>query len=90
MILEGNTPDEVAQKRNLKLGTIETHLAELITRRKLTVEEALGLGVDELEEIRHAHRSLSYEDQGRLKPLFDKLGERYSYGVLRCVLAGLD
>lgn len=88
LILEGHTPDEVARMRNLKLPTIETHLAELIRRGKLTVEEAIGLGVDELEEIRQAHRSLIPQDQGRVKPLFDKLGERYSYGVLRCVLAG--
>ncbi|MDX2004913.1 MAG: DNA helicase RecQ [Meiothermus sp.] len=90
LILEGHSPDEVAQKRNLKLSTVEQHLAELIARGKLTVEEVLGLGVDELEEIETAYTSLSPDDQGRLRPLFDKLGGRYSYGVLRCVLAGID
>ena len=88
LILEGHPPAEIAAMRNLKLGTVETHLAELIARGKLSVEEAIGLGVDELEDIRQAHQSLPPGDQGRLKPLYDKLGERYSYGVLRCVLVG--
>lgn len=89
LILEGHSPDEVAQKRNLKRGTIEQHLVELIMRGKLTAEEALGLGVDELEEIRAAYQALSPDDLGRLRPLFDRLGGRYSFGVLRCVLAGV-
>jgi hypothetical protein len=30
------------------------------------------------------------EEKGRLRPLFDKLNGEYDYGLLRCVLAGVD
>jgi ATP-dependent DNA helicase RecQ len=88
LILEGHTPEQVAVQRSLKLSTIEGHLAELITRRKLNLEEATGLEAEEIEQIRSVWQGLPSEDQGRLKPLFEKLGGRYSYGLLRCLGAG--
>lgn len=85
----GNTPARIAELRELKLATVETHLAELVNRGRLTAEEATGLDAGELGRIRQVWLSLPAEDRGRLKPLYERLGERYSYGVLRCLQAAL-
>jgi ATP-dependent DNA helicase RecQ len=85
LVLEGHSVARVAAMRSLKLNTIETHLAELVQRGKLTVEEATGLDREELERVRQVWLTLPQEERPRLKPLYEKLGERYSYGMLRCM-----
>ena len=64
------------------------HGAELVEAGQLSVSQATGLGERDVAQIEAAYRDLPEEAQGRLKPLFEALGERYDYGVLRCVLAG--
>jgi ATP-dependent DNA helicase RecQ len=90
LILEGYAPEAVAAERGLKLRTVERHLAELVARGDLTVQEATGLDAARIAEIEAAAEALPDEARGRLRPLRDALGARYDYGVLRCVLAGLD
>ncbi|MER3461699.1 MAG: DNA helicase RecQ [Armatimonadota bacterium] len=85
LLQEGHTPARIAELRELKLATIENHLAELVNRGRLTAEEATGLDGEELGRIREVWQSLPAEDKGRLKPLYERLGERYSYGILRCL-----
>jgi hypothetical protein len=89
LLLAGYGPEAVAGMRNLKLRTIEGHLAELVRRGDLTVEEATGLGPDDVREVELALEELPPEARRRLKPLFEALGGRYPYGQLRCVLEGL-
>ena len=89
LILEGYEPQAIANMRNLKLRTIEAHYAELVGREQLTVEEATGLNEEEIQLIRDTLESLSEKDRPYLKPLFEKLNERYSYGILKCVKAAL-
>jgi ATP-dependent DNA helicase RecQ len=88
LILEGLSAEAVASRRNLKLRTVEGHVAELVARGDLTVEEATGLSGDEIATIEAAADALPDEARGRLRPLREALGERYSYAVLKCVLAG--
>ncbi|MDZ7706492.1 MAG: DNA helicase RecQ [Trueperaceae bacterium] len=90
LILDGFAPEAVAAERNLKLRTVERHLAELVARGDLTVQEATGLDAARIAEIEAAAVALPDEVRGRLRPLRDALGGRYEYGVLRCVLSGLD
>jgi len=45
---------------------------------------------DEIELIEKSYESLADEDKGKLKPLFLVLEKRYSYELIRCVLAGLE
>ncbi|MCV4770910.1 helix-turn-helix domain-containing protein, partial [Escherichia coli] len=80
LLQEGHTPEHIAQLRELKLATVENHLAELVSRGRLTPEEATGLEAGELEAVRRVWLSLPDEDRGRLKPLYERLGGRYSYG----------
>ncbi|HHH50225.1 MAG TPA: ATP-dependent DNA helicase RecQ, partial [Saprospiraceae bacterium] len=89
LLVAGNSIAEIAQQRALKERTIEDHLAELVRRGQLTVEEATGLSKDEIKLIEQTLASLPEEDKPYLKPLFDKLNENYSYAVLKCVRAGI-
>ena len=88
--LEGYAPEAVAAERGLKLRTVERHLAELVARGDLTVQEATGLDEARIAEIEAAALALPDEVRGRLRPLRDALGGRYDYGLLRCVLSGLE
>jgi ATP-dependent DNA helicase RecQ len=90
LVLEGYAPEAVAAQRGLKLRTVEGHLADLVARGDLTVEEATGLDAARIAEIEAAAEALPDETRGRLRPLRDALGARYGYGVLRCVLAGRE
>ena len=90
LILEGYAPEAVAAERGLKLRTVERHLAELVARGDLTVQEATGLDEARIAEIEAAALALPDEVRGRLRPLRDALGGRYDYGLLRCVLSGLE
>ncbi len=85
---EGLSPEQVALKRNLKMSTIYTHCAELVEAGELTAAEATSLSESDMQRIVDTYNSLTDEDKGRLKPLFDKLNGEYDYGLLRCVLAG--
>ncbi len=88
LIQQGLTPAEVAEKRSLTHGTVLQHCAALVAAGTIGVSVATGLSAKEVYEIEAAYRNLPADAQGKLKPLFERLGERYDYGVLRCVLAG--
>jgi len=90
LVLEGHSLHEVARARGLKLQTVENHLAELVRRGHLTVEEATALPREEIRRIEAVIHELPDEEKRYLKPLYEKCGERYSYGVLKCVRAGLE
>ncbi len=90
LLFAGLSPAQVAKRRSLKLGTILTHCAELVRRGELNVLEATRLPEADIRHIEETYSALPEEEQGQLKPLFEKLGERYDYGILRCVLAGMD
>ncbi|MDZ7799877.1 MAG: DNA helicase RecQ [Trueperaceae bacterium] len=88
LILAGRTIEAVASERGLKRRTVESHLAELVRRGDLTVQEATGLSEAAIDEIEAALDALPPEEHGRLRPLRDALGGRYPYAVLTCVRAG--
>ena len=89
LVLEGYGLEAVATMRGLKLRTVENHLAELVERGHLTIEEATGLPKEEIQLIEEAVSDLPEEQRRYLRPLFEKLEERYDYAVLKCVHAGL-
>ncbi len=88
LIKEGLSPEQVAAKRNLTVGTILQHGAALVGSGRLSVLEATGLPEAEVRQIETVHSNLSEDEQSKLKPLFERLEGRYDYGVLRCVLEG--
>ena len=90
LVLEGKTLQEVAEDRDLKVRTVEGHLAELVRRGHLSVEEATRLPKEEIQRIKEAVFALPEEQRRYLRPLFDKLNEKYDYAVLKCVHATLE
>jgi ATP-dependent DNA helicase RecQ len=48
--------------------------------------EVTGLTMEEARRIQAVWRALPEEQQGvALKPLYEALGGRYAYGILRCL-----
>jgi len=86
---QGKLPDEIAAHRGLKSTTIYSHLAKAIEAGDLDLTEVVDLPEVEIRTIEAAFHELDPESPFTLKPVFDALGERYSYGMLRCVRAGM-
>lgn len=76
----GYTIAEIAERRGLKRGTIETHLAYYVQQGKLSIDK---LVTD--EKIQTIQAAL--EGATSLSATKVKLGEEYSYGEIRMVMA---
>lgn len=76
--------EKVAELRGLTSQTIAKHADKGIRFGELDLDEVVFLEEDELEQIKDA---LNDSPGGQLRPAFDALEERYSYGVLQCVRA---
>jgi ATP-dependent DNA helicase RecQ len=77
------TIEEIAQKRNLAVSTIASHIEKLI----LSDEE---ISIDKFVDIdrqEHIIRAMSILGSERLAPIKEKLGDDYSYEEIRLVRA---
>ena len=77
------TIEEIAQKRNLAISTIVSHIEDLI----LSDEE---ISIDKFVDVdrqKHIIRAMSILGSERLAPIKEKLGDDYSYGEIRLVMA---
>jgi len=86
---EGKTPEQIANERGLKVGTIYTHLSKAIEENYISVDEVISLEKEEILEIENAIRSLPEEQKNALKPVYEKFEGKYDYGILHCIRAGL-
>lgn len=75
--------------RNLKSSTIYHHLARAIDDGELDVRQVVTLPEEEIAAIERALFALPPEERLRSKALFEALGGRYDYGILRCIRAGV-
>jgi ATP-dependent DNA helicase RecQ len=83
---QGLSVEQIAARRGLKTSTIYNHLARFIAQGKLDLLEVTGLSPEEIKQIEMIWRELPEEQRGvALKPLFEALGGRYDYGILRCL-----
>ena len=80
LFTRGYTVDEIAERRGLKRGTIETHLAYYVQYGKLPVHQ---LVTD--EKIQTIESVL--ENTSSLTAVKEALGDNYSYGEIRMVMA---
>ncbi|MES9905422.1 MAG: DNA helicase RecQ [Sedimenticola sp.] len=85
--LQGLDSETIASRREIKLTTVYGHFADAIEAGLLDAREILPL-----DEASYAEISATIElerscEEGRIKPLFDALEERYDYGILKCVVA---
>jgi ATP-dependent DNA helicase RecQ len=85
-MFRGGIPiEKIAALRGMSKGTIETHLLRFIPTGEVKVEQIVS--ADKIKHIKKA--LLKFNDTGALSPVKDFLGEDYSYGEIRAVLAAM-
>ena len=83
MFRDGKPIPEIARTRGLAVSTIENHLARFIATGEVSLEQFVSL--DKVEPIRAA--ILKFADSNALSPIKEFLGEDYTYGEIRAVMA---
>lgn len=84
LLLEGLSPEQIAEKRNLNPVTIYSHLATLYEQGK-EIEIRNYLSEEEEKQILPVIEKLG--ETGKLKPLFDHFKEEVPYFKLRLAMA---
>ncbi len=82
---QGKSIAQIAELRDLAISTIETHLVRFIPTGEVKLNDIVTK--NKAETIREAIVKLS--QNGELSPVKEFLGEDYSYGEIRAVLASL-
>ncbi|MES9882876.1 MAG: DNA helicase RecQ [Sedimenticola sp.] len=85
--LQGLDAEAIAGQRELKLTTIFTHFAAAIEVGLMDAREILPLDEEAYAEIAATIEMERCCEEGRIKPLFEAMEERYDYGILKCVMA---
>ena len=88
LLNDGLDIDNIAIKRDIKLSTVYTHLADAIEVGLIDAKDTLQLSDSEHSEIINALEI--HMDGDMLKPTFDALEGKYDYGILNCVRASLN
>ena len=81
--------NEIAEKRELSVGTVYSHLADVIEAGMLSAPDVLDIEADDFALIEGMAEQLNTKTENALKPLFDELDGEFEYGVLRCVVSGM-
>ncbi|PID76082.1 MAG: helicase [Deltaproteobacteria bacterium] len=82
---KGLSVEEIAQRRDLKPGTIEVHLAHYVARGDLDIHRLVPR--ERCQQIREALRNR--QPKG-LREIKEALDETFSYGEIRLVLASVE
>jgi ATP-dependent DNA helicase RecQ len=85
MFRSGRSVPEIAQERGVLPSTIEGHLARFVPTGEVALEELVP--AHKVETIRQA--VLKFNETGALSPIKEYLGEEYSYGEIRAVIASM-
>lgn len=85
LLKHGLSVAEIAERRGLVENTVYSHMAKLISEAHLQLEDVVQLEQYQLDLILSAIQELG--EDVPLKNLYEHLNQRYSYGILRCVLA---
>jgi ATP-dependent DNA helicase RecQ len=85
MFKDGMSVSEIASERNLAKSTIENHLVRFIPTGEIQLEELVD--VEKIEVIRDAIYEINPENG--ISPIKEFLGEDFSYGEIRAVVAEL-
>ena len=79
---QGKTVDEIAEMRGVQNSTIETHLAYFIQKGEMEVTEMVSH-----QKIAIIERAIKQCGNQALSPIKEILGNGYSYGEIRAVIA---
>jgi ATP-dependent DNA helicase RecQ len=83
MFKAGLSIEEIADSRRMTKSTIETHLVRFITSGEIKLDDLVH--IDKIEQIRSA--IIELHDEATLGRVKEFLGEDYSYGEIRAVMA---
>jgi ATP-dependent DNA helicase RecQ len=86
MFRSGMSIADIASKRNLGVSTIEGHLARYIATGDVALDELVP--IEKIAAIQKAVEECDNEE-GRLSPIKEMLGDDYTYGEIRAVLASM-
>lgn len=78
----GDSIARIAELRNLSMTTIESHLAFYVQQGTLSIDELMNK-----EKIQNIKKAIEQTDGKALSPIKDLLGDGYSYGEIRMVMA---
>jgi ATP-dependent DNA helicase RecQ len=81
--------EAIAHERGLSTETIYGHFAEAIEAGLIEAQVALGLDDEDIEDIQGAFEETDTVGTGKLGPAHARLDGRFSYGILKCLLAEL-
>ena len=85
MFREGKSVEDIARSRDLTVSTIESHLAVFVSSGKVSLEELVETA--KIEPIREA---VFRHGTAALGPVKADLGDGFSYGEIRAVIASLE
>lgn len=85
--LEGYQPDAIAEMREIGISTVYGHFAEAIEAGLLDIQGLEMIDDKAIHEIGRTFEEQNILETGQLKPSYEALEGRYSYGILKCVLA---
>jgi ATP-dependent DNA helicase RecQ len=85
MFRDGRSIAEIAKERGVQPSTIEGHLARFIATGEVRLDELVPL--EKVETIRNA--ILKFNDGGALSPIKEFLGDDFTYGEIRAVIASM-
>jgi len=86
MFRSGKSMEEIALARNIGLSTVEGHLARFVTTGELRLDQIVPLS--KIETIRKA--IVNCHEPYVIGPVKTVLGEEYSYGEIRAVMASMQ
>lgn len=85
----GQSPQEIAKQRQLKISTIHGHLAQAIEQGQLKLREVIEISEEEIHDIEEALLERPTEELHTLKPVFEAFAGMYDYNTLKCIRANL-
>ncbi len=83
LFVSGKTVPEIATLRDMTVSTIVGHLESLVSEGKLTRDDVRVHCALSDSDIARLQDTFSLFPDGRLKPVFEELDEKYSYADLR-------
>ena len=85
MFRNGKPIPQIAAERGIQTSTVENHLAKFIPTGEVALEDLVP--PHKVDPIRAA--VIQFNETGALSPIKEHLGEEYSYGEIRAVIASM-
>jgi len=89
LLKRGVSPEQIALERNLSPNTVHDHCSRAIASGSVALRAVVTISESEISTIEEQMRKVPDGETLKLKPIFEAFGGRYSYGILKCVYAGM-